>query len=84
MFNFCITLVPGGMAEVLQTLRGVALVTAVTLLAELGDLTRFEGPRQLMAHLGLVPREDIGFQTAGGDPANMRSARRSDTPAKWS
>ena len=41
----------------LQSLRGVALVTAATLLAELGDVTRFASPRQLMAHLGLVPSE---------------------------
>ena len=41
----------------LQGLRGVALVTAATLVAELGDLTRFRSPRQLMAHLGLVPSE---------------------------
>lgn len=41
----------------LQSLRGVALVTAATLLAEVGDLTRFASPRQLMAHLGLVPSE---------------------------
>lgn len=41
----------------LQALRGVALVVAATLVAEVGDLTRFANPRQLMAHLGLVPRE---------------------------
>lgn len=41
----------------LQSLRGVALVTAATLVAELGDLSRFASPRQLMAHLGLVPSE---------------------------
>ncbi len=41
----------------LQSLRGVALVTAATLIAELGDVTRFASPRQLMAHLGLVPSE---------------------------
>jgi transposase len=44
-------------AEALQALRGVALITAVTLLAEIGDLTRFGSPRQLMSHLGLVPSE---------------------------
>jgi transposase len=41
----------------LMTLRGVALVTAATLVAELGDLTRFASPRQLMAYAGLVPSE---------------------------
>ena len=41
----------------LQSLRGVGLVTAVTLVAELGDLGRFPAPRPLMAYLGLVPSE---------------------------
>jgi transposase len=38
-------------------LRGVNLVTAATVMAEVGDLRRFENPRQLMAYLGLVPGE---------------------------
>ena len=41
----------------LQSLRGVGLVTAVTRVAELGDLGRFANPRPLMAYLGLVPSE---------------------------
>jgi transposase len=41
--------------EALQALRGVRLVAAATLVAELGDITRFTNPRQLMAYLGLVP-----------------------------
>jgi len=40
----------------LQALRGVA-VTAVTLVAELGDVARFAHARQLMAYTGVVPRE---------------------------
>ena len=40
-----------------QALRGMALVNAATVIAELGDLTRFANPRQLMAYLGLVPSE---------------------------
>jgi transposase len=43
--------------EGLMALRGVSLVTAMTVLAELGDITRFDSPRQLMAYLGLVPSE---------------------------
>ena len=39
----------------LQALRGMALVAAATVIAELGDITRFASPRQLMAYLGLVP-----------------------------
>ena len=41
----------------LMALRGCQLITAMTLLAELGDLTRFDSPKQLMAYLGLVPSE---------------------------
>jgi transposase len=40
-----------------QALRGVAFLTAVTFVAEIGDVRRFETPRQLMAYLGLVPSE---------------------------
>jgi transposase len=43
--------------EALQALRGVNLISAVTFLVEVGDLRRFETPRQLMGYLGLVPGE---------------------------
>jgi transposase len=43
--------------EALQALRGVQLTVAVTLIAELRDLTRFDNPRQLMSYLGLTPSE---------------------------
>jgi transposase len=43
--------------EALQALRGVQFTVAVTLVAEMGDLTRFESPRELMKFLGLVPAE---------------------------
>jgi len=42
----------------LQALRGVQLIAAITLVAEIQDFWRFTSPRQLMAYLGLVPRED--------------------------
>jgi len=41
----------------LHALRGVSLIVASTMIAELGDLTRFEHPKKLMAFLGLVPSE---------------------------
>src|SRR5919106_6092535 len=44
--------------QALQAMRGVQFTGAVTLIAELGDLTRFENPRQLMSSLGLTPSED--------------------------
>ncbi len=43
--------------EALQALRGVAQTTAATVVCELGSLSRFESPRQLMGYSGLVPRE---------------------------
>jgi transposase len=45
------------LVEALQALRGVGLVVAATLVAEIGDLSRFESPKQLMSWLGLVPSE---------------------------
>ncbi len=47
----------------LQALRGIRLVAAATLVAELGDITRFANPRQLMAYLGLVPSEHSSGNT---------------------
>ncbi len=43
--------------EALMALRGVSLLTAATIMAEVGDLTRFTNASQLMAYLGLVPSE---------------------------
>jgi transposase len=55
------TLVPSWhwypVVEAIQALRGVQFTAAVTLIAELGDLSRFDNPRQLMSYLGLVPSE---------------------------
>jgi transposase len=43
--------------QALQAMRGVQLVAAMTLVAELQDFLRFDNPRQLMAYVGLVPGE---------------------------
>jgi len=43
--------------QALQTLRGVQFTVAVGLVAEIGELSRFDSPPQLMAWLGLVPSE---------------------------
>lgn len=55
------TLVPSWrwhpVVEAMQALRGIQFTAAVTLIAELGDLSRFDTPRQLMSYLGLVPSE---------------------------
>lgn len=41
----------------LQALRGIKFIAAVTRVAEIGDLHRFDSPKKLMAWLGLVPAE---------------------------
>ena len=43
--------------KAMQAMRGVRLRVAVGVIAELGDLTRFDHPRKLMAYVGLVPSE---------------------------
>ena len=48
--------------DALVALRGIDKLAATVLLAELGDISRFESPKQLMAYLGLVPSE----HTSGG------------------
>jgi len=49
--------------KALQALRGVAPIVAATTMAEIGDLSRFPNPRQLMAYLGLVPSENSSGET---------------------
>ena len=44
-------------------MRGIALINAVVLVAEVGDFTRFSNPRQLMAYFGLVPGERSSGET---------------------
>jgi len=70
----------------LQALRGMALVNAATLVAELGDLSRFANPRQLMAYLGLVPSEHssgAGVRRGGLTKAGNSAARRLLIEAAW-
>ncbi len=51
----------------LMALRGCRLITAMTIMAELGDITRFDSPRQLMSYLGLVPsKSSSGPKTRRG------------------
>lgn len=74
-------------AQALQALRGVALVNAATLVAELGDITRFASPRHLMAYLGLVPSEQSSGQSrrqGGITKAGNGAARRMLIEAAWS
>ena len=70
----------------LQTMRGTALVNAATLIAELGDLSRFGNPRQLMAYLGLVPCEHssgASVRRGGLTKAGNSAAHRLLIEASW-
>jgi transposase len=72
--------------EALQALRGVAQITAATVVCELGSLARFESPRQLMAYSGLVPREySSGGRTQRGAITKSGNAhlRRVLVEAVW-
>jgi len=77
----------GPVVEALQALRGVSLVVAATTVAELGDLSRFDHPRQLMAYLGLVPSEHSSGETTkrgGITKTGNGHARRMLVEAAWS
>ncbi len=71
----------------LVALRGIDILAAMVLLAELGDISRFDSPKQLMAYLGLVPSEHTsssrrrqGSITKTGN----RHARRMLVECAWS
>lgn len=73
----------------LQALRGVAKTTAVTVVAELGRLSRFERAQQLMGYSGSVPSEHStggpGSQRRGGiTKTGNAHLRRVLTEAAWS
>ena len=69
----------GPMVTALQALKGVGMVIAATLVAEVGEFSRFASPRKLMAFLGLVP----GEHSSGGSirPRGITKAGDSDMRA---
>ena len=72
--------------DALQALRGVSFVTAVGLVVEVGDIRRFDHPRQLMAFLGLVPSEyssGPSVRRGGITKAGNPHARRLLAEAAW-
>jgi transposase len=74
------------LVRALQALRGVRLITAVILVAEIGDFVRFLTPRQLMAYLGQVPSEDSSGQRRRQGRITRTGnghARRILTEAAW-
>jgi transposase len=71
----------------LQALRGIAQISAVTIVAELGELSRFESARQLMAYSGTVPSENSsGKRTRRGGITKTGNAhlRRIAIESAWS
>jgi transposase len=71
----------------LMAMRGIDLIAATTLLAEIGDLSRFRTPLELMAFLGLVPSEASTGTTIKRGPitkAGNRRARRMLVECSWS
>jgi transposase len=49
--------------KALQSLKGVGLLTATVLIAEIGDFTRFRSPKQLMSFFGIIPSEHSSGNT---------------------
>ena len=73
--------------EALMAMRGIDMVSATAFLAEIGDLSRFRTPRELMAYLGLVPSEHSTGETVRRGPitkAGNRRARRTLVECAWS
>jgi transposase len=72
--------------EALQARRGVPFTVAVTMVAELGDLTRFDTPRELRKFLGLIPSAySSGEQRRQGSltKAGTAHARRALVEGAW-
>lgn len=59
-----------------QALRGVSFIVAVTFVSEVGDVRRFDNPRQLMAFLGLVPSERSTGDTVKRGSLTLAGNRR--------
>ena len=72
--------------EALQALRGVQFTVALSTVAKLGDLSRFDSPRQLMSYLGLTPCEYSTGNTrqlGGITKAGNSHARRTLIEGAW-
>ncbi len=77
----------GPVVQALRGLRGLDTISAVTFMAGIGDLGRFESPNQLMAYLGLVPSESSSgdrVRRGGITKTGNGEARRMLVEAAWS
>jgi transposase len=71
----------------LQALRGIAHISAVTITAKFGQVSRFAGARELMGYCGAVPSENsAGKRTRRGSTTKTGNAhlRRIVVEAAWS
>lgn len=65
--------------QALQALRGVQVIAAATIVAEVGDFTRFAHPEQLMAYAGMTPRE-----SSSGDRVSRGGITKTGSPElRW-
>jgi transposase len=75
------------LVQAFQAMRGIRLLSAVTLVAEIGNFARFARPAQLMAYLGLVPSEhSSGGSTRRGaiTRTGNKHARTALVESSWS
>jgi transposase len=85
-----VKLAPPKMQEViqaLQALRGIAQISAVTIVSELGQISRFSSPRQLMGYSGAVPSENTSGKRVQRGPITKTGnahLRRVMIEAAWS
>jgi len=85
-----VKLAPAWMQEViqaLQALRGVAKISAVTIASEVGEISRFDRPRKLMAYSGTVSSEDSSgerHRRSGITKTGNAHLRRILIEAAWS
>lgn len=67
-----------GLTTLVTSIVGLTPVGAVTILAEIGDLTRFRSPRSVVKHAGLCPRKNSSGQYQGKSGVSGRGR-----PALW-
>ena len=75
------------LVKALQAMKGIRLLTAVTIVAEIGDFSRFARPAQLMSYLGLVPSEHSSGQSVrrgGITRSGNKHARTALVESAWS
>jgi len=65
--------------QALMACKGFQEVAAMTVIAELGDLRRFEHPRKLMAYVGVVPSE----HSSGSSRRQGSITKCGNTHARW-